>query len=253
MRAAGVLHNGANRGDHYKEGSRGPASPVRALHSCSSPPIPGAGSELGLRHEAPPPDPRGTRLEEAQLVEGLRQRSDDAVRCYLERYRSLFFHCIGHFEQDPGRRDELFNDLALHAIERLDRDRFDPLRGSFGTWLYRVAWCRSVDLQRRANARRRVKLTSGMEELPERADARPDPGLSASTAEIGERVRAALGELEPQERSLLKLRHADELTLQEVAHELGITVEQTKYRLKRALFHMRRALLARLPREEVLE
>lgn len=192
-------------------------------------------------------------MEEAQLVEGLRQRHDGAVRCYLERYRSLFFHCIGHFEQDSLRREELFNDLAWHALERLERDRFDPQRGSFGTWLYRVAWCRSVDLQRRANARRRVKLTSGIEDLPERADLKPDPGHNASTAELGERVRAALSELEPEERALLELRHEDDLTLQDVASELGITLEQTKYRLKRATLRVRRALLARMPREEVLE
>lgn len=192
-------------------------------------------------------------LDELELVEGLKQRTDESVREYLQRYRSLFFHCVAHFESDPVRREELFSELAWHALERLQRDSFDPERGSFGTWLYRVAWCRAVDLKRQQNARRRVVLTSGLDELPERSDPALEPSASAGEAEIAERVRAALAELDPQERQLLEMRHADGLMMQEVADQLGISLEQAKYRLKRATTAMRRALLNHLPRQEVLE
>lgn len=192
-------------------------------------------------------------MDESQLVDGLRLRRDDAVREYLARYRSLFHHCIAHFESDPVRREDLLSDLAWHALERLERDSFDATRGSFGTWLYRVAWCRAVDLKRQQNARRRVQLTSGLDELPERADPAPEPAEDVGQNEIGERVRDALAELDPQARRLLELRHGDELQMQEVADELAISLEQAKYRLKRATSALRHALLARLPREEVYE
>ena len=192
-------------------------------------------------------------MEEPQLVEGLRTRRDDAVRVYLERYRSLFLHCICQFEADPTRREDLFQELAWHALERLSRDRFDPQRGSFGTWLYRVAWCRCVDLKRRQNAKRRVPLTTGVDDLAERPDASPEPCETIGEGEIGERVRAALRELDDEARALLELRHAEGLTLQEVAQRLGFSLEQTKYRLKRATALLRRSLLTRLPREEVME
>jgi RNA polymerase sigma-70 factor (ECF subfamily) len=192
-------------------------------------------------------------VDEAQLVEGLRARRDDAVREYLSRYRPLFHHCIAHFENDASRREDLQSELAWHALERLDRDSFDAERGSFGTWLYRVAWCRAVDLKRQQNARRRVQLTSGLDELPERADPAPEPAEDVGQSEIGELVRAALEELEPQSRRLLELRHGDGMEMQAVADALSISLEQAKYRLKRATSAMRHALLARLPREEVLE
>ena len=35
-----------------------------------------------------------------QLVRGLRAREETAVAAFLERYRSLLFHCIGHFEHE---------------------------------------------------------------------------------------------------------------------------------------------------------
>lgn len=206
---------------------------------------------LGKRARAPRPM-RGP-LEEPELVEGLRARREEAVRAYLERYRSLFLHCIAQFESDPNRRDELLQDLAWHALERLRADSFDSERGSFGTWLYRVAWCRCVDLKRRQNAKRRVHLTTGVDDLGDRPDGVPEPVETLGTSEIGERVRAALRDLDDESRALLELRHADGLTLQEVGERLGFSLEQTKYRLKRASTQLRRALLAHLPQEEVLE
>lgn len=185
------------------------------------------------------------------LVEGLRARSDDAVRAYLERYRPLFLHCISHFEQEPAARDDLLAELSWHALERLAQDAFDPSRGSFGTWLYRVAWCRCVDLKRQQNARRRIRLTTQGDDLPERADpSAPLPEVLAG-AEIGTAVRRAMAELPAEERSLLVLRFVEQRTLLDIAAALGITLEQAKYRLKRASSSLRRELLSRLPKSEV--
>ena len=192
-------------------------------------------------------------LDEEQLVAGLKQRREDAVRLYLERYRSLFQHCISHFESDPVQREDLFQELTWHALDRLERDSFDPTRGSFGTWLYRVAWCRCVDLKRKQNARRRVRMTPVGDDLPEEVDPSPGPGEAAGAGEIGVLVREALGRLDDQDRALLELRHAEGLTLPDVAARLEITTEQAKYRLRRATAELRRALMQRLPRGEAVE
>ena len=192
-------------------------------------------------------------MEELELVAGLREREEGAVREYLARYRSLFHHCIGHFEADPSRREDLFQELSWHALDRLEQASFDPARGSFGTWLYRVAWCRCVDLKRQQNARRKVQLTPASDDLPDRADPMPGPGEQAGDEEIEALVRRALGALQPEEQSLLRMRHIDGRTLVDIARTLSITVEQTKYRLKRASSEMRRALLKHLAREEALE
>lgn len=194
-----------------------------------------------------------SRLEERDLVEGLRERREDAVNAYLERYRSLFYHCIGHFEADSSLRDDLFQELSWHAIDRLGHDSFDPTRGSFGTWLYRVAWCRCVDLKRRQNARRRVHLSVTGEELPEKQDPSPGPGEVAGDEEVGGLVRAALASLEQEDRDLLSLRYVDGRTLAEISAQLSITIEQTKYRLKRASTGMRRSLLMRVAGQEAID
>ena len=192
-------------------------------------------------------------LEEQDLVEGLRQRREETVAVFLERYRPLFHHCIGHFETDHSAREDLYQDVVLYVLDRLDRDRFDSTKGSFGTWLYRVAWCRCVDLKRKQAARRNPRLSTCGDMLPERTDESPGPGDQAGDAEIGDLVRRGMAMIEPEERALLELRFVDERTIGEISTELSISLEQTKYRLKRASTSLRRVLLNDFAMEEAAE
>ena len=170
---------------------------------------------------------------------------------FLERYRSLLFHCISHFEREPSARDDLYQELVLYALERLDADRFDPEKGSLGTWLYRVAWCRCVDLKRKGQNRRPTYLATGTDGIPDRPDPSPGPGEQAGEAEIGSMVRRAMVNLGNEDQSLLNLRFVQGRTLGEISGRLGISHEQTKYRLKRASTALRRVLLNDLSLERM--
>ncbi len=191
-------------------------------------------------------------MEDLELVAGLRKRSDEAVRILLDRYRSLFFHCIGNFETDPSAREDLHQDIVLYVLDRLDQGSYDPEKGTFGTWLYRVAWCRCVDIKRKTGARRRPQLTTAGDKLPERVDPSPSPGDVAGTEEVGALVQRGMATLEDEERRLLELRFVDGRPLVEIAEELDISLEQTKYRLRRAMTGLRRVLLNEFAIEEAV-
>lgn len=195
----------------------------------------------------------GVSVDEQELVQGLRERREECVGVFLERYRSLFHHCIGHFETDYSSREDLYQDVVLYVLDRLEQDRFDPSKGSFGTWLYRVAWCRCVDLKRKQGARRNPRLTAVGDKLPERPDSHPGPGEEVGEAEIGGLVRQALETLDEHEQRLLDLRFVEGRTLGEISQELDISLEQTKYRLKRASTSLRKVLLNQFAMEQAAE
>ena len=92
-------------------------------------------------------------LEEVDLVRGLQERDPKAMEVFLERYSPLLHHCISQFAGRDLERDDLWQELLKYSLERLDVGHFDPQRGALGTWLYRVAWCRCLDLQRRLQSR----------------------------------------------------------------------------------------------------
>ncbi len=197
-----------------------------------------------------PAEGRLPRLEEHEWVTGLRARPREGVTAFLERYKSLFYHCIGHFENDHSAREDLFQEIVLYVLDRLDNGSFDPERGSFGTWLYRVAWCRCVDLKRKSGARRNPKLTPVGDTFPERADPTPGPWEVAGDEEVGDMVRRGMSHLDEEERALLVMRFVEDHTIGEISEALSISVEQTKYRLKRASTALRRVLLNDLAMED---
>ena len=192
-------------------------------------------------------------MDDQDLVAGLRDKKEEAVAVFMDRYRPLFFHCISQLETDQHTRDDLYNEILSYVLERLDRDSFDPSKGSFGTWLYRVAWCRCVDLKRKENARRHPKLVPAGESIPDRPDQSPGPGDRAGDNEIGDMVRRGMASLEPEERALLELRYVDERTIGDISDTLSISMEQTKYRLKRASVALRRVLLNEFALEKATE
>ncbi|MEZ6015751.1 MAG: sigma-70 family RNA polymerase sigma factor [Planctomycetota bacterium] len=191
-------------------------------------------------------------MDEAQLIDGLRARREDAVATFLERYKALLYHCIAHFEADQTIREDLYQDLVLFVLERLDREAYDATKGTFSTWLYRVAWCRCVDQKRRDGARGRPKVSTVGDDVPERADDTPGPDELAGTAEVGGVVREALTELSDEERSLLDLRFVQGETISDIAAALSISIEQTKYRLRRATISLRRVLLNHFAMEQTV-
>ena len=69
---------------------------------------------------------------------------------------------------------------------------------------------------------------------------------------MGGVVREALEELTQEERSLLDLRFVQGETLGEIATELCISLEQAKYRLRRATISLRRVLVHNFAHEEAL-
>lgn len=192
-------------------------------------------------------------MHDTELVAGLREGREGAVEHFLQRYQPLFHHCIAQFESDAVGREDLFQDLSWHVLDRLDRNSFDPQKGSLGTWVYRVAWCRCVDLKRKENARRSLNGLSVDEEPPERPDLDSDPGRAAGEAEISALVREALGTLPVDQRRLLEMRYLEGLTLAEIGQLEGLSLEQTKYRMKRASARLRGELTKHLVPSEALD
>ncbi len=191
--------------------------------------------------------------DDAQLAEGLRRRDPRAVELFLGRYGRVFHHCVAQFESDAIRRTDLFQELFVALYESLDRKTFDPERGAFGTWLYRVAWCRCVDLKRKQTTRGRLTAAALEDEGVEPESPGSDPSDSAGSAELADLVRAALETLDDEERRLVELRFIDGRTIVELADELQMTLETAKYRLRRATDHLRMRLAQPVERLEALD
>lgn len=176
---------------------------------------------------------------------------DDLFSRHRERLRRMV-----HLRMSPalrGRVDasDVIQEAFLEASQRL-RSYLSDRRMPFFLWLRFLARQRLFAIHRhhigtKARDPRR-ELPLGRETLPEATSealaARllgqlTSPSRAAARAEMKLHLQDALDSLDPHEREILALRHFEQLSNGEAAHELGIGEAAASKRYIRALARLR--------------
>lgn len=135
-------------------------------------------------------------------------------------------------------------DVAQGVFVRLASSNGPPVTNA-GSYLYRAAINGALDLLRR-------RKVSAIEPL-ERADGvvasgmGSSPEAEASSRELGEWLRQAIGELSPRAAEMFTLRYVEELGNREIARLMGtsqavvaVTLHHARSRLKKRLSELER-------------
>jgi len=143
---------------------------------------------------------------------------------------------VGLAQRMLGNRSDA-EDIAQDVFLRLwsAAPRWQHGTARFSTWLHRVAMNACLD---RIAKKREV---TG-DEVPDVADARPDPSGVVQAADLARHVNAALARLPDTQRAAVTLCHYQGLRNVEAAEVMSVSVEALESLLARA----RRALRAHL-------
>lgn len=119
-------------------------------------------------------------------------------------------------------------------------------RAAFSTWVYAIVKSTCSRRRRRLEARSSVPL----EDVGERSDGRSLPEADLAKHEAVSQLERALDRLDPADREVIALRDIEELSAEDAAQTLGISVGALKSRLHRARAALREALVpVEAPRE----
>lgn len=156
----------------------------------------------------------------------------------VERYEGRLFNFLLRRCVCASDAEDLTQETFLRAFRRIDR--YDP-RWRFSTWLFTIG-ARLAATRARAEGRRGTR-----ERLAGAEDARaaPAPGPADAAEALDERGRVwaiAQRTLTEDQRSLLWLRYAEDLSMREIATVTG----RTEIGVRVALFRARDALAASL-------
>ena len=209
-----------------------------------------------------------------QELQGLLHGTDAAIRdaawvSLVQSYNNLLLHAV----RSAIPQHDAAMDAYAHVLERLREDDYRRLRSyvadgrsAFGTWLvvvtrrlcidhHRQRYGRSPRGERDAESakdqrlarRRLLDLTVSPIEVAELADdGRDSPEVQLRTADLHAALDAALANLAPADRVLLKLRFEDSLSAQDIASALGWPTPFHVYRRLNAVYaDLRRHLIAR--------
>ena len=138
-------------------------------------------------------------------------------------------------------------DLAQETFARVfaKRKEYQP-RGKFSTWLWRIALNLCYDELRRSQRREESSLEGMCGEAFAALEAfvapEPPPDRSLVDEERSEQVRQALMQLSETYRTVLVLRHYENLKFREIAGVLDVPEGTVKSRMAEALTQMGRLL-----------
>ena len=138
-------------------------------------------------------------------------------------------------------------DLAQEAFTRVfaKRKEYQP-NGKFSTWLWRIALNLCYDELRRRQRREETSLDGMCGEAMAALEAfvapEPAPDKSLVEQERSELVRKALMQLSETYRTVLVMRHYEDLKFREIADVLDVPEGTVKSRMAEALTQMNRIL-----------
>ncbi len=192
------------------------------------------------------------------LLHVQRGDDDDAINRLLERHREAVRRLVQmRLDRRIQRRvdvEDVVQEVMIEANRRLDVYLQNPIM-AFHLWIRQIAKDRIIDAHRRhrGSAKRSVDKEqamvapagvdrSTMELAGQLCDPEMTPGTAAAQAEMAQRVEEAIEDLDEQDAEIIRMRHYEQLTNQEIAQALELTEPAASMRYLRAVRRLRTTL-----------
>jgi RNA polymerase sigma-70 factor (ECF subfamily) len=156
-------------------------------------------------------------------MQAFKRGDGPAFRELFDRYKNPIYGFVRRRVDDPGRAEEITQDIFLALVER--RNAYQ-VRSSFRTYLYRIALNRVISEHR--------KRAPG--------PARESEPAAGGDPSVVQQVRQALDRLEPDQKQVVMLREYEGLTYEEIAKVMSIPVGTVRSKLFRAKLALRELL-----------
>lgn len=174
---------------------------------------------------------------DADLIQRAQGGDGDAYGKLVVKYQDLVYNAVYRM---VGREDEAA-DIAQEAFVKGWRalGSFEG-RAQFGTWIYRIAINACISDRRGLKRRKATSLNSAMRGSDDEeggldvADGAPEPAEQLVDRENVRLVQEAIGEMEPEFRTMIVMRDMEGRPYEEIAEVLEVPVGTVRSRLHRA-------------------
>jgi RNA polymerase sigma-70 factor (ECF subfamily) len=172
----------------------------------------------------------------ADLLQRVAANGDvEAFKALFEAYAPRVKSYMLRQGADPATAEELAQETLLAVWRKAAL--YSDEKGSATTWIFTIARNLRID---------RLRKEVVWQPLPENNDEQPSddpaPDEELSERERGERVRAMLAELPPEQSEVINLAFIEGLSHSEIAKRLGLPLGTVKSRMRLAYQKIRDAL-----------
>jgi RNA polymerase sigma-70 factor, ECF subfamily len=188
--------------------------------------------------------PSQAGFDETALVIQAREGDNHAFAELVKRYEAKIFRLALHITQNREDAEDVLQEAFLKAYEHLDQFQGNS---KFYTWIVRIAVNQALMKLRRRKADKSVSLDEDIDTGEDKVTREiaawdEEPEQRFTREEVGELLNTSIEGLAPAYRSVFVLRDVDDLSTEETAEALGISVSAVKSRLLRARLQLREKL-----------
>ena len=191
----------------------------------------------------------GADSDDLRLVEALRSGESRAYEELLARFQQPVYALALRLLDDPSESADVVQEVFLKVFRNIGSFRG---QSSLKTWIYRITVNEAHNARRwfYRHRRREVELDSDPDETRQWKDLIPDGHLSPFDAAFEREqqvmIEAALEKLSPIFREAVVLRDISDMSYDEIAEVLGVSLGTVKSRILRGREALREVLAGSL-------
>jgi RNA polymerase sigma-70 factor, ECF subfamily len=183
-------------------------------------------------------------FDESALVARAKAGDASAFSELVQHYDRRVFRMAKQITQNDDDAEDVLQEAFLKAYTHLDDFQGNS---KFYTWIVRIAVNEALMKLRKRRSDRSVPLDepidTGEDEVPrEIAVWEDNPEETYSREELAELLDEAVQSLKPAYRTVFVLRDIEEMSIEETAEALGLSISAVKSRLLRARLQLREKL-----------
>lgn len=165
---------------------------------------------------------------DSQLISKALKGNKRAWLKLVKRYEKPLYNYALRMVSHPDDALDLLQEIFLSVFRNLSSYRGD---GQFKSWIFRIAHFRCVEYYRKK------RPNDSLDDVPEQVDEHQDsqPEMLISRLQNGTKVVDAMQRLPINQRAVVELKFFQQFTFEDIARQLGISVNTAKSRLYSAL------------------
>ena len=184
-----------------------------------------------------------TGSTDVQLIQRFQEGDSEVFNLLYRRYHDRIYGVICSMILNREDALDISQDVFLKAYQALGNFK---RASQFYSWLYRIAINRCIDFMRRGAKHRMISNDPVSDDVLYRHEVTrhlSSPSKAVELEEFGMFLHQAVLQLTPKQREVFILRYKEELSLKEIALEMGRSIGTVKAHLFQVHCNLRHQLL----------
>jgi RNA polymerase sigma-70 factor, ECF subfamily len=172
-------------------------------------------------------------ISDQELIDSIKNGNHSDYSVLIDRYKNKAFSMLKRMLRNEFDAEEVLQDAFLKAFRSLENFKGEA---KFSTWFYRIVY--NSALTKLSSKRRKIELE--MSSVEDHLDLESNfNSIDAEKNNISELVNEMINLLPEKYSTIITLFYLNELTCEEIAETMNITLSNVKVLLHRARNSMR--------------